>query len=186
MRILSFFALALGLPLATLAQESRGDVVVDWNAAMTQHYESLPPPGVPPVESRVYAMAHLAMFNAANATNGRHASTDAAIAQAAHDVLAKSVPDAPEFDRLLARQLVAIPDGAAKAAGIRIGAKAADDELAARTKDGMAEGEGPYRVDGAAGRYRSTPPFDTHAPPGMTPPYVHFPNLGRVTPFTLE
>ena len=75
MRVMNTSLVLSSSPLARLAaamlclsvtvQCAFADVVVDWNAAMTHYAENLPPPGVPPfVESRAYAMAHIAMRDA--------------------------------------------------------------------------------------------------------------------------
>jgi len=69
---------------------------------------------------------------------------------------------------------------------VQIGAKAGAEIIAARANDGAAAGEGPYKPGTKPGNYQITPPFDVMAPPGLTPPYAHFPNLGKVTPFVLK
>jgi hypothetical protein len=149
------------------------DVVVEWNSAMTAYNESLPPPGTPPyVESRVYAMAHLAALNAIR-RHGPAYSAEAAIAQAAHDVLVNQFPDgAAGFDDLLAAQLATIPDGNRKTRGVQFGAAAAAKMLAARENDGSAE----------PGDYQFTPPFD--GPPFNG--YAAVPKWGLVTPFAMN
>src|SRR4051812_49599555 len=70
------------------------DVVLDWNAAMTHYSEIQPPPGVAPfVEARAYAMAHIAMRDAISKNNANQgANANAAVAQAAHDVLVVVLP----------------------------------------------------------------------------------------------
>ena len=85
---------------------------------MTAYNESLPPPGTPPyVESRVYAMAHLAALNAIR-RYGPAYSAEAAIAQAAHDVFVNQFPDgAAGFDDLLAAQLARSRTETARRAG---------------------------------------------------------------------
>ncbi|HUG09770.1 MAG TPA: hypothetical protein VMM36_02095, partial [Opitutaceae bacterium] len=125
------------------------DVVTDWNTAMTNYVTPLSPvPLAPFVETRVYAMAHIAMFNAIDdATRKKHgtASADAAGAQAARDVLVHEFPGGTSaFDALLATGLAAIPDGPAKTQGIVVGANAAAAMLAARANDGSATPPPPY------------------------------------------
>jgi hypothetical protein len=175
------------LCLALGAARASADVVIDWNVEMTHYNESLPPPGTPPLEERIYAIAHIAMFNAAGDANRNHASAEAAAAQAAHDVLARSLPaGTADFDALLARELAAVPDGAGKAAGIQAGSAAAAAELAARAGDGIGDTEGPYHPGSKPGDYQYTAPFDKIAPPGNPAPYAHLPKLGKVTPFVLK
>ena len=159
------------------------DVGTDWNVAMTSYSESLPPPGMPPfVESRVYAMTHIAMLRAITGNDAAAQSFNkiAAVAQAAHDVLVNQFPGgAPTFDNLLASQLGAIPDSAAKQRGIRLGAVAAAGQLAFRANDGSANAEGPYTPGKQPGDYQFTPPFD--GPPFNG--YAAVPKWGEVRPF---
>jgi len=185
---LRLLVLGVLLPVLDLTHVA-ADQVIDWNEAMTGYNESLPPPGLPPLELRAYAMAHIAMFNAIETAIQNHADAVAAGAQAAHDVLVKTLSGGSSaFDALLAKELAAIPDGSAKVTGVRIGAKAGADMLAARANDGAASGEGPYMPGSKPGDYQITPPFDKIALPGAggKTPYVHFPNLGKVTPFVLK
>src|SRR6187455_605912 len=91
-------AVCFALPVLHLP----ADVVTDWNVAMTHYSETLPPPGIPPfLEARAYAMAHVAMRDAINENAQGHGSVEAAVAQAAHDVLVVVLPDATAtFDAL--------------------------------------------------------------------------------------
>jgi len=174
---------ASSLMLSLAASRMSADVVIDWNSAMTHYNEGQPPPGMPPLELRAYAMAHIAMFDAIRAATDGRSNAEAAAARAAHDVLVKLLPGGvAEFDALLAKQLGAITDGVDKTAGVEVGARAATDVLAARANDGAATGEGPYQPGSRPGDYRFTPPFD--GPPFNG--YAHFPNLGKVTPFVLK
>jgi hypothetical protein len=176
--------LVIGISLLGIAaNRAFGDVVIDWNAAMTHFNEAQPPPGAPPLEIRAYAMAHIAMFNAINQAGGGRGNMEAAAAQAAHDVLIATLPGgAAGFDALLARHLATIPAGAAKTTGVQTGATAGAAVLAARANDGAATGEGPYKPGSHPGDYRFTPPFD--GPPFNG--YATFPKLGSVTPFVLK
>lgn len=163
------------------------DAVIDWNIAMTAYSESQPPPGIPPyIESRAYAMAHIAMLNAIAGDGAAAAepfSKIAAVAQAAHDVLVNQFPGgAAGFDALLASQLAAIADGPAKDRGVDLGATAAANKLAFRAHDGSATAEGPYTPGNKPGDYQFTPPFD--GPPFNG--YAAVPKWGRVRPFVLK
>lgn len=165
-----------------LPATASADVVVEWNVAMTSYSESQPPPGIPPyIESRVYAMTHLAVLDAIS--HGRNYSAEAAVAQAAHDVLVNQFPGgAVGFDTLLATQLGAIPDGEAKTRGVQFGARAASDMLRRRANDGSATAEAPYTPGNQPGDYQFTPPFD--GPPFNG--YAAVPLWGRVTPFVMN
>jgi hypothetical protein len=79
--------------------------------------------------------------------------------------------------------LLAIPEGAAKSAGITLGQQAAAANLERRLADGFDTATQPaYVSTGAPGDYDFTPPFDV-APLG---PGALFPGWGRVTPFAIE
>ena len=77
----AFCTLALSSAAALLFSATAfADVVVEWNSAMTGYSESQPPPGIPPyIESRIYAMAHLAVLDAI--AHGHNYSAEAAVAQ---------------------------------------------------------------------------------------------------------
>jgi len=156
----------------------RADVVTDWNVAMTHYSETLPPPGLPPfLESRAYAMAHIAMRDALNEHAQGRGSAEAAIAQAAHDVLVVVFPDATAtFDALLATHLAAVTDPDARARGQHIGAREALRMLAERADDGAASAQVPYAPGTEPGDYQFTPPFD----------FAAAPSWGKVSPFALK
>jgi hypothetical protein len=170
--------------LSVIVRNASADVVLDWNAAMTHYAENLPPPGVPPfAESRAYAMAHIAMRDAISKQNANQgANADAAVAQAAHDVLVVVFAGgAADFDALLAAQLSAIPNGSAKSKAIQIGAAEAARILAARATDGSSTPNSPYVPGTNPGDYQPTPPFDGPPFNGL----VDGTSWAKVTPFAL-
>jgi hypothetical protein len=162
-----------------LAQSASADVITDWNDRAVAHVigRSL---GPPPAE-RIIAMTHVAMFDAINSIERRYqpylvqieasatASKEAAAAAAAGTVLA-GVNAATQADMKanLAAYLAAMPDSAAKTAGIEIGEAVAAKVLAARANDG-ASAPDSYRPNTMAGVYIPTAP--TWAPqwPGVKP-----------------
>ena len=178
---------AAGLSVAAFV--ARADIVTDWNAAMTSYAATLSP--APFVETRVYAMAHLALLGAVVEAKSTHlhnpahqgpAVAEAAGARAAHDVLVHEFPGGTAaFDTLLATQLAAIPNGPGKTLGVAIGAAAAADMLASRANDGSASPTAPYTPGTNPGDYQPTPPFD--GPPFNG--FVDAVNWGKVTPFAL-
>src|SRR5438046_2035290 len=173
--------------LAVATGGTRADVVIDWNVAMTDYATPRSPaPLGPPAETRVYAMAHLAMLEATQEAQRQHhgvASPEAAAAQAAHDVLVHEFADgAPAFDALLALELAAIAEGPAKINGVALGIEEAAEMLAARANDGSATPTGPYTPGTNPGDYQPTPPFD--GPPFNG--FVDGVNWGKVTPFVLR
>jgi hypothetical protein len=176
-------ACLLGVATATVG----ADVITDWNTAMADYAAPRSPaPLAPFVETRVYAMAHIAMLDAVKSAAGRRhgvASAEAAAAQAAHDVLVHEFADgAAAFDTLLATQLATIPDGPAKSRGIGIGVEQAAEVLISRANDGSANPTGPYTPGTEPGDYQPTPPFD--GPPFNG--FVDAVNWGKVKPFVLR
>ena len=102
----------------------------------------------PTRSSRAMAIAHIAIFDVVNAiVGGFHgytgipavhaASLDAAVAQAAHDVLVALYPSqSGSFDMLLAEDFSQIRDGRFKTNGMALGQRAAAAILALNVNDG--------------------------------------------------
>jgi hypothetical protein len=144
----------------------QADAVTDWNEkAVTAVYAARHSPDM---QSRCLALMHIAMFEAVNSIEARYtpyrarlpvepgALPEAAAAAAAHAVLVKLIPDqAKEFDATLQAALGKLPDGAGKAAGIRLGAQSAAAILAEREKDG-ADAPITYRPFTQPGKYVPT------------------------------
>ncbi len=164
-------------------------MVLKWNEAGTKAVAKAT--GIQPMpESRIYAMINLAMHDALNnivpkydtytAISGSDtdANPDAAVAQAAHDVLLSLFPaqQATE-DSLLAISLVDITTGKEK--GIAIGKAVAKAMIDKRTNDGASTAQYPFTAGTQPGEYRATPPFNM-------PPYnglVVLPGWGKVKTF---
>jgi hypothetical protein len=124
-----------------------------------------------PAQTRIFAMANIAMHDAVNATLGGPnrgyltgvispgGDSRAAAAQAAHDVLAKlNFANAAIYDAELDSSLALIGDGVAKTNGIATGAAYAAAILANRTGDGSANIV-TYTTTGLPGDWRPTPPL---------------------------
>jgi len=168
------------------------DMVLTWNEAGTQIVEGI---GMPPMpESRIYAMINVAMHDALNNIVPRYktyalnnardkdADANAAVAQAAHDVIVGLLPPAQTVaDNLLTTSLGTVPDGDSKTRGIALGKAAAKAILDLRANDGSDVAQIPYTQGTLPGEYRSTPPFD--GPPFNG--FVAVPLWGEVTPFGL-
>ena len=115
---------------------ARADVVTDWNQTAIRATEIA---GAPvPVQTRVMAMVHAAMFDAVNAIERKYsvyavdvsappgASADAAAAGAAHGILERLYPQQKAItDAALASSLARIPEGAARSDGARLGQEVA-------------------------------------------------------------
>ncbi|MFF0154433.1 vanadium-dependent haloperoxidase [Micromonospora sp. NPDC005203] len=126
----------------------------------------------PNEQVRSFAMVSGAVYDALNAIAGTPYqpylvappsrgtdSADAAVATAAHDVLAALFP--AQQERLRAQYdaaIVAIPDGRSKQGGVAVGARAAASMVAARQGDG-AFGDQQWRTGTVPGRWRPTPPL---------------------------
>jgi hypothetical protein len=150
-RITTWIAVALGVVAppgwagGAATSDDSPDVIVEWNQLLQANMPStVPNPLVP----RVFAILHIAMFDAANAIERRYtpyhvrlhahpaASAEAAAAQAGHDVLVALIPDAKAtFDAALEARLAVIHPWRA-AAGSAIGRRAASNILAWRANDG--------------------------------------------------
>jgi hypothetical protein len=145
--------------------------------------------GRPPASSAVLAgMVHGAIYDAVAAVEGGleqfatgvtappDASTDAAVAQAARDVLVARVPgQATAVQTAYDAYMASIPDGPAKDGGKAVGAAAAAGMLAMRTGD----------------RFDDNVPYVQPTPgPGVFEPIATSPvvdvKLGKVQPFTYE
>lgn len=164
-----------GLLLCPLAMAQ--NAVVDWHAVMEK---TIPATGRKnAVALPFYAYADIAMYDAAIAIHGGHrpfavrvvapagASDQAAVAQAAHDVLAHYLPaQVTVLDAALATSLGAIPDGKSKTDGIGVGQSVAAQWLALRVGDGL-EAPITYTWGHGPGIWEPVPTLP--APPPNTP-----------------
>jgi hypothetical protein len=145
--------------------------------------------------ARAVAIVHIAIFDVAAAITGayesytdlpraaRFTSFDAAVAQAAHDTLAALFPSqAASFASALAGDLSRIREGAPKARGIELGARAAAAILALRAADGSQHPEpvmgADYVPSDAPGVWRQDPISQIPLALGA--------HWGEVEPFVIE
>jgi membrane-associated phospholipid phosphatase len=171
-------------------QPGSGQLVVDWNRELItiQGTPGEQPATVHPTRSLVILQA--AEYDAVvsithrdrpylfSVLAPRDASPEAAADQAAHDVLTALYPSVTSsLDTMLATELAAIPDGRAKTAGERVGAKVAERLIAIRSTDGSAATPPPFVAGNQPGDYRPTPPNF---------PAPVFTKWGSVTPFILD
>ncbi|MEO0586964.1 MAG: vanadium-dependent haloperoxidase [Planctomycetota bacterium] len=147
-RLAAVSVASAGLCLA----DAHADTVLDWNDVFTEVLIANTDLQNPGTASRSMAMMNLAIYDAfaicqdtdAFYTHdgdtlalGDTAHRDAAAAQAAYTVLSSIYTDQQSLlDTALANSLAAIDDGAAKTAGIAMGAKVADAIVATRATDG--------------------------------------------------
>jgi hypothetical protein len=190
---------------ATRAASGDADAVTAWNANAGEAAIAacISPAEDPLHESRLYAMTHVAIHDALNAIDRRSrpyawdgrakrgASPDAAVAAAARDVLvallneitdpfppACSQAGVASVEADYAAALGAIPNGRAKARGVKVGQAAAAAILSLRAADGA---DTPlivtdYPQGTAPGVWRFTPGFD----------FAFAPGWADVTPFVLK
>jgi hypothetical protein len=169
------------------AVSSGTNAVIGWNTIMlrtviTNGQQS------PPASFVHGAYVQAAVYNAVVAIEGGYrayesslprnpsASTEAAVATAAHDVLAHYFPlQQAALDADYVASLAAIEDGAAKSAGIQLGAAAADELIALRTGDGLNANIGFTMPAPAPGVWQ--------LPPGVNP---LVPWMSRLRPFMME
>ena len=199
--VIAFGALAFALPTSLYA-----DAVTAWNAnaGVAATAACLAPLNNPLHESRIYAMMHVAIHDALNAIDRRSrpyafdaqaqagASSDAAVAAAARDVLVALIAQLPlelhaqacidagiaTVEAAYTAALAAIPNDQGKVLGIRVGQAAAAAILHLRADDGAV---GPFLnfacpQDTNPGEYRCTPGT----------PFIAFEGWENVTPFVLR
>ncbi|MBA4121296.1 MAG: phosphatase PAP2 family protein [Acidobacteria bacterium] len=146
------------------------NVVLQWNRVLQ---ETIRTPGQQPptiFAVRSFAMMHAAMFDAVNSIDRtytpyltdvpgtRHASIEAAAAQAARDVLVGLYPTRTAiYDAELADSLAGIEE-TSKQQGIRVGQSVAAHLLAARANDGWNVTPPPYVLPLTPGNWQPTPP----------------------------
>ena len=154
------------LSSALFATSARADVITDWNTvaldAVIAAREGQP------AQARSVTMVHVAMFEAINAIEQRYkpylgkvppspdASPEAAAAAAARGILTQLYPSQNgSFDKALAATLAPIPDGDAKASGLSLGERVAQEVYSARAAE-IGTSPNAYRPITTAGIYVPT------------------------------
>ena len=183
------------------------EMVLTWNDAasyvVVRTMQLQAAPRIPPFrESHYYATVNIAVHDALNNivpkyksyaldARDKDADPDAAVAQAAHDVIVyffgKLNPSAnvtpqtiqDSIHNLLAKSLNSIANGEAKTKGIALGAAAAQAILQTRANDGLANAIFAIAQGTQPGEYRSTPPFNTTG-------FYDSPGWGNVKPFGIQ
>jgi hypothetical protein len=176
----SLLALLLSVPVTAAA----ANVITDWDEKAVGVVQTKMPA---PAGYRVMGIVHLAMFEAVNSIEPHYkpykarlpatpdTSKEAAAAAAAGMVLSKLVPDAAaDVQAAAASYLANLPDGDAKANGIKLGEQSALAMLEARANDGFSAPDA-YRPRTTPGVYVATPitvgsQFPAVAPFAMTSP----------------
>jgi len=172
-----------------IAGPAAADVITDWNekaVAFVTTHKMLPPPA-----ERTVAAMHVAMFDAVNSIERRYrpyavqpaaakdASPEAAAATAAARVLAALHPNAAdEFTAMLTAYLAALPAGAAKDNGIKLGEAVAAEIAGRRAHDGS-DAPDAYRPNTKPGLYVPTPITASSMWPNVTPFAMRSPSQFR-------
>jgi hypothetical protein len=199
--VIAFGALAFAPPVPLYA-----DAVTVWNgnAGVAATAACLAPLNNPLHESRIYAMMHVAIHDALNAIDRRSrpyafdaqaqagASSDAAVAAAARDVLVALIAQLPlelhtqacidagvaSVEAAYTAALGAIPDDQGKVLGIQVGQAAAAAILDLRAEDGAV---GPFLNFACP---QDTSPGEYQCTPGT--PFIAFEVWENVIPFVLK
>jgi PAP2 superfamily protein len=165
----------------------RADEVTNWNLVATN--AALAAGQSPPLQTRTYAIVHIAIHDALNAIERRSgpyaletravqgASATAAVTAAARDTLIALIPSQREsVERAYSEALAGVSEGGARASGVAIGQASAALILSRRSLDGS-DGTAGWSPGLMPGQYRPTPPANA------TPILPHW---GKVTPFALR
>jgi hypothetical protein len=183
----SLFAVLTSVVPQARPDAPSANAVLHWNQVVT---DTLAAAHTDPVtESRALAIIQVAVHDALNSLDARcqtyaptaapaiGASTDAAIAAAAHDALLGLMPSAKaSLDEELSRSLQMVAEGEAKSCGLDVGRRIAAATLAARAHDGS-DRKVELPAGTKPGEYRPTPP-------DFTPAWMA--QWGGVTPFVLN
>lgn len=171
-------AMALALlvwPIRSAEGQTATDAVIEWNRVL--QVAAATPGALPPTTffTRPYAMVHVAIFDAINSIERRYqpyharvnaaegASPEAAVAQAAHDVLVALMPSQQAaFATALASTMTPL-DPTAASAGAAVGAAVARELLELRRNDGWNRPPPPYVLPNMAGYWQPTPPNNPSA-----------------------
>jgi hypothetical protein len=181
----------LAVAMIVMSPTAFADVITDWNENAVTF---VTPRMVPPAAQRAVAMVQVAMFDAVNSIERRYrpylvqlpapptASKEAAAAAAAGVVLASLLPQTDgQVKGAMASYLAAIPNGAAKSEGIKLGEAVAARLLEVRARDGS-DAPDAYRPKTTPGVYIPTPITVGSTWPNVTPFSLTSPSQFRPEP----
>ncbi len=151
----SLHALALAAAALAAAPEARADLITDWNLKSADIITDAKI-GTPPAV-RVMAIVQTAAQCAVNAAlSDKTAAVEAALAAAHRASFARLLPAQQALtEGMVQAALAPLPEGPAKAAGLRLGEQCAAEVLARRADDGATTPE-TYRPHTSAGIYVPT------------------------------
>ncbi len=182
---------ALAVALCCATPVASANVITDWDE------KAVPVVPFSSEGERVMAMVHVAMFDAVNSIEPRclpylvqlpapsGASIDAAAAAAAGTVLVGAPTMSPSavaaMKAAMAAYLAAMPEGEAKASGVRLGEAVALKVLEARAHDGATDPDS-YRPKTKPGVYIPTPITASSTWPALQPFVLKSPSQFRPKP----
>ena len=183
--------------------QGQPDPVLAWNETATSAAIACGLSGAPPIESRMYAMMHIAIHDAVNAIRvesapyayrphrlSPNASPTAAVAAAGWNVLKVGLAGCPALgtaESVYTAMLASVTDSAARAAGQALGEASAAAIQVKREKDHAAlqissPTDSKFPQGTKPGEWRFTPNADGSDVVG----FAFLPKWGSVTPFTLR
>ena len=185
--------------LVLVPGRARADEVTDWNAVLQRAIVTAATPG--PIQGRVAAIVHVAMFDAYNGVERRYtpiyvqleaprgASARAAVVYAAYTTLSALFPT-QSFNADLEASLAGIAADSATEHSTSIergaawGTQVAQDILQWRSTDGLDLSPSTYAGNNAVGQWRPTPRPN---PAGGELPGLNMlvPSLATLTPFAI-
>ena len=182
-RLIAAATLAVALGTSSLA---KADIATEWNAIAVEA-TAVPPNSI--LQSRVLAITHVAMYDAARLINQKAAlfatgihpdgpgSLEAAVAAAAHTVLTRLAPaQSAAVDAAYKSALSKVAEGPPKTNAVKLGQMVAEKLLELRAADGATKKVDIKLKDGS-GSYQVTPPHS------MQPILAHW---GAVKPFVVR
>lgn len=197
--VLRHICLLIICVLTVLPGVARADEVTDWNAVLQRAITTAATPG--PLQGRVAAMVHVAIFDAYNGVERRYtpihvtlaaprgASARAAVVYAAYTTLTALFPS-QSFNADLEASLARIADDSAIEHSTSIergaawGTQVAQDILQWRSTDGLDTSPSTYNGSTDVGKWRPTPRPN---PAGGELPGLNMlvPSLATTTPFAI-
>jgi hypothetical protein len=172
-------------PASRSPSQESAQVVLDWERISAGTIYPLPTTPIP-TNVPLLGFASLAMFDAARTAERRGVSQAAAVATAAHDVLAHYVPAAgAALDAELATTLAAVPDGRAQERGEAVGARVAHRLIAQRAHDGLNDASLVYERDEAPGVWQPVPDPAEPNEPGELPVPMLGAWIGQLRPLVV-
>jgi PAP2 superfamily len=166
---------------------AKADIATDWNRIAVEA-TAVPPNSI--LQSRVLAITHAAMYDAARLINQKPAlfvtgiqpdgpsSLEAAVAAAGHTVLRRLTPPAQSaaVDAAYKSALSSVAEGSPKTNGVKLGEMVAEKLLEMRDADGSTQ-KADIKLKDGPGYYQLTPP---HSMPPILPQW------GGVHPFVIR